>query len=85
MTAALQGKAVETFPPPAYVGETVNPQPTFTPSPTKSTETPSETPTVVPTTPLPTTPLPTTPPGPPSTPPGQSSPTDTVIISPPPA
>ena len=29
MTAALQGKAVETFPPPAYVGETVNPQPTF--------------------------------------------------------
>ena len=52
MTAALQGKEVETFPPPAYVGETVNPKPTFTPTPTptKSTETPSETPTVVPTT-----------------------------------
>ena len=83
MTAALQGKDVETFPPPAYVGETVNPQPTSTPSPTETTETPSETPTVVPT-PLPTTPLPTTPPGPPSTPPGQS-PTDTIIISPPPA
>jgi membrane peptidoglycan carboxypeptidase len=85
MTAALQGKAVETFPPPAYVGETVNPQPTFTPSPTPTTssETPSETPTVTPT-PVPTTPLPTTPPGPPSTPPGQS-PTDTIVISPPPA
>jgi membrane peptidoglycan carboxypeptidase len=82
MTAALQNKDVETFPPPAYVGETVNPQPTSTPSPTKSTETPTETPTLP--TPLPTTPLPTTPPGPPSTPPGQS-PTDTIIISPPPA
>jgi membrane peptidoglycan carboxypeptidase len=87
MTAALQGKSVETFPPPSYVGETVNPQPTSTPTPTptKSTETPSETPTVVPTTPLPTTPLPTTTPGPPSTPPGQSSPTGTIVISPPPA
>jgi len=86
MTAALQGKSVETFPPPSYVGETVNPQPTSTPTPTKSTETPSETPTTpLPTTPLPTTPLPTTTPGPPSTPPGQSSPTGTIVISPPPA
>jgi membrane peptidoglycan carboxypeptidase len=80
MTAALQNKDVETFPPPSYVGETVNPQPTSTPSTEtpSPTETPTETPTI-----LPTTPLPTTPPGPPSTPPGQS-PTDTVIISPPP-
>jgi membrane peptidoglycan carboxypeptidase len=83
MTAALQGKDVETFPPPAYVGETVNPQPTSTPSPSETTETPTETPTIVPT-PVPTTPVPTTLPGPPSTPPGQS-PTDTIIISPPPA
>ncbi|MDQ1600921.1 MAG: hypothetical protein QOD68_2395 [Actinomycetota bacterium] len=83
MTAALRGKDVETFPPPAYVGETVNPQPTFTPSPTETTETPTETPTETATI-VPTTPVPTTLPGPPSTPPGQS-PTDTIIISPPPA
>ena len=44
MTAALQGKDVETFPPPAYVGETVNPQPTSTPTPTESTETPTRDP-----------------------------------------
>jgi membrane peptidoglycan carboxypeptidase len=85
MTAALQNKDIEEFPPPAYVGETVNPQPTFTPTPTES-PTPTETPTVLPTTPLPTTPLPTGPPVPPTTPPGQNpSPTDTIIISPPPA
>ena len=83
MTAALQNTKVETFPPPAYVGETVNPKPTFTPSPTKSTETPTETPTATPTTVPPTeTPTTTAPPGPPSTPPGQQSPTDSATLPP---
>ena len=43
MTAALQGKDVEEFPPRADVGEAVNPQPTFTPTPSESptTETPT--------------------------------------------
>ncbi len=64
MTAALENKPVQDFPPPAYVGEAVNPQPTFTPTPTQ-TATPSETPTGTPTTETPA-------PGPSTTPPGQS-------------
>ncbi len=75
MTAALQGKGVKDFPPPANVGDAVNPQPTSTPTPTETpteTPTPTDTATVVPPTPTP---------GAPSTPPGQS-PSGTIVISP---
>ena len=75
MTAALQGKGVKDFPPPANVGDAVNPQPTSTPTPTETpteTPTPTDTATVIPPTPTP---------GAPSTPPGQS-PSGTVVISP---
>jgi membrane peptidoglycan carboxypeptidase len=81
MTAAMQNLPVKDFPPPANVGQAVNPKPTFTPSPTKSTPTPTPTtsaPTILPTTPIPTTSLP----GPPSTPPGQSSGPPTITLSP---
>jgi membrane peptidoglycan carboxypeptidase len=85
MTAAMQNLPVKDFPPPAYVGQAVNPQPTFTPSPTTSTPTPTasattttSTPTILPTTPIPTTSLP----GPPSTPPGQSTGPPTITLSP---
>ena len=80
MTGAMQGLEVRDFPPPAYVGEILNPPPP--PSPT-----PSETPTSE--TPTPTeTPLPTetvVPPGQESPPPGQESPPpgqETITISP---
>jgi membrane peptidoglycan carboxypeptidase len=47
MTAALQGKPVESFPPPAHVGHAINPSPSASSSsPTKS---PSSTPTITPT------------------------------------
>jgi membrane peptidoglycan carboxypeptidase len=81
MTAAMQNLPVKDFPPPAYVGEAVNPQPTSTPSPTTSSPTPTPTtsaPTILPTTPIPTTSLP----GPPSTPPGQSTGPPTITLSP---
>jgi membrane peptidoglycan carboxypeptidase len=81
MTAAMQNLPVKDFPPPANVGQAVNPKPTFTPSPTTSTPTSTPTtsaPTILPTTPIPTTSLP----GPPSTPPGQSSPPATITLSP---
>jgi len=78
MTAAMQNKSVEDFPPPAYVGETLNPPPPPTPTPTETSESPTPTPTVTTTTPAPTS----SPPGPPTTPPGQSSPPATVVISP---
>jgi len=75
MNAALQGKPVESFPPPAHVGHAINPSPSpskssSSPSPSKS---PSSTPT--PTTPVTPTVLPTkTPPGhSPSPSPSQSS------------
>ena len=80
MTAALQHRKVEDFPPPAYVGETLNPQPTFTPTPTPTTTTPSPSPTETPT-PTPTTTTVTPQPGPPSTPPGQAS-SSPVVVSP---
>ena len=38
MTAAMEGKKVEDFPPPADVGKTVNPKPTKTPTPTPTTD-----------------------------------------------
>jgi membrane peptidoglycan carboxypeptidase len=83
MTAAMQNMDVEDFPPPAYVGETLNPQPTFTPEPSPTTTTPS--PSVTTLTPLTPSPTPTTTtpaPGPPSTPPGQVSSSPGVVISP---
>jgi membrane peptidoglycan carboxypeptidase len=51
MTAALQGKPVLNFPPPAHVGHVLNPTPTATASPTASSSspTPSLTPTLAPT------------------------------------
>ncbi len=73
MTGALQGKKVLEFPQPAYGGEVINPQPTFTPAPTQSSETPSETLTPSPTDTV--TVPPTAPPSePPTTPPVQSAP-----------
>jgi membrane peptidoglycan carboxypeptidase len=79
MSGAMQGMAVEDFPEPAYVGETLNPPPPPKPSPTKSTETPSPSPTE--TTVAPPTPTETNTPGPPSTPPGQAPSSPTVTIS----
>ena len=79
MSGAMQGMAVEDFPEPAYVGETLNPPPPPKPSPTKSTETPSPSPTE--TTVAPPTPTETNTPGPPSTPPGQDTSSPTVTIS----
>jgi len=65
MTAALQGKPVESFPPPAHVGHAINPSPSASSSsPTKS---PSSTPTLTPT----ITVSPSV--GPTKTPPGHSS------------
>ena len=79
MTAAMQNLPVKDFPPPAYVGVAVNPQPTSTPTPTTSSPTPTTSaPTILPTTPIPTTSLP----GPPSTPPGQSTGPPTITLSP---
>jgi membrane peptidoglycan carboxypeptidase len=81
MTAALKTTKVEEFPPPAYVGEAVNPEPTFTPTPSETpTETPSETATPTDT----GQPTESGTPAPPSTPPGQSSPpaSSPVVISP---
>jgi membrane peptidoglycan carboxypeptidase len=52
MNTALQGKPVESFPPPAHVGHAINPSPTSsstsspTASPTKSSSSPVPTPTV---------------------------------------
>ena len=68
MTAALQNQPVEKFPPPAYVGEALNPTPTKAPSPTESSTTPSEssTPSGTPTESAP----PSTPPTPTPTPTG---------------
>ena len=79
MTAALQNTKVENFPPPAYVGQTLNPAPSPTPTPTPTTTSPSPTPTPSLTTPVP--PPTTAPPGPPSTPPGQAS-SSPIVISP---
>jgi membrane peptidoglycan carboxypeptidase len=84
MTAAMQGKDVEQFPPRADVGEAINPEPTFTPTPTESPTT--ESPTASPTPTESATTVPPTPGGPPSTPPGQQTPTPTgsggITISP---
>jgi membrane peptidoglycan carboxypeptidase len=54
MTAAMQGKKVESFPPRADVGKTLNPKPTKTPTPTPTTTTPTPTPTTTTPTPTPT-------------------------------
>jgi membrane peptidoglycan carboxypeptidase len=61
MTAAMQGKKVESFPPRADVGKTLNPKPskTPTPTPTPTTTTPTPTPTTTTPTPTPSTPTPT--------------------------
>jgi len=72
MTAAMEGKKVEDFPPRADVGQTLNPKPTKKPTPTPTPTTPTPTPTT--TTPTPTespTLTPTTP-----------SPSDTPTVSP---
>jgi membrane peptidoglycan carboxypeptidase len=79
MQGAMQGKKVEDFPEPVYVGEPVNPPPppSPTPSPTESTETPS--------TPPSTTPPATSPPASPPPSPAPSSPPpgeQTITISP---
>ncbi|MGH8892503.1 MAG: transglycosylase domain-containing protein [Actinomycetes bacterium] len=77
MQGAMQGKAVEDFPEPAFVGQPVNPPPP--PSPTPSETETSPTPSAPPSPSVPATP------GPPSTPPGQSSPPppgETITISP---
>ena len=60
MTAAMEGKKVEEFPPRADVGKTLNPKPTKTPTPTPTTTTPKPTKTPTPTpTPTVSTPTPT--------------------------
>jgi len=59
MTAAMQGKKVESFPPRADVGKTLNPKPSKTPTPTPTTTTPTPTPTTTTPTPTPSTPTPT--------------------------
>jgi membrane peptidoglycan carboxypeptidase len=79
MTGAMEGKKVKDFPPPEYVGETLNPPPppsptTETPSPTETTESPSPTETAPPSPTETAPPSPTETGGPPATPPGQSSP-----------
>jgi membrane peptidoglycan carboxypeptidase len=80
MTAALQNKEVKEFPPPAHVGETVNPKPSKSPSPTESpTDTPTATPTPTPTGTLTVVPPPTD--GSSPTPPTESPP-GTIVISP---
>jgi membrane peptidoglycan carboxypeptidase len=72
MTAAMEGKKVEDFPPRADVGKTLNPKPSKKPTPTPTTTTPTPTPTPTTTTPTPTPTIsPTTP-----------TPTDTITISP---
>ncbi|HEU4999613.1 MAG TPA: transglycosylase domain-containing protein, partial [Lapillicoccus sp.] len=48
MTGAMQGLQVEDFPEPEYVGETRNPAPTFTPTPTPTTSSPTPTTTSAP-------------------------------------
>jgi len=72
MTAAMEGKKVEDFPPRADVGQTLNPKPTKKPTPTPTPTTPTPTPTT-------TTPTPTE--SPTSTPP-TPSPSDTLTVSP---
>jgi membrane peptidoglycan carboxypeptidase len=62
MTVALEGKPVESFPPPAHVGSAINPAPSSSSPSPKSTPTtsptvtltPSVSPTITPTKPLPT-------------------------------
>jgi len=51
MTAALEGKPVVNFPPPAHVGHAVNPSPTATATTASPSATPSSSPTQVPVTP----------------------------------
>lgn len=84
MQGALEGRPIQDFPPPEWVGRTVNPKPTFTPTPTPTdTITPSPTPTET-FTPSPTRP----PPSPPETsepPPGwpaEPDPSDSESPSP---
>jgi membrane peptidoglycan carboxypeptidase len=85
MNAALSGKPVEQFPPPATVGTVrnrVTPSPTKTTSPS-ATATPSGTPTVTPTptATLPVTPTPTAPnPTPTNSPPPSTSPTPSGLL-----
>jgi membrane peptidoglycan carboxypeptidase len=80
MEGATRGMPIEQFPPPAWIGHTINPLPSFTPTPTPTTSTPSPTPTPTPSlTPSPTKTV-TKSPGPPSTPPGQTSTTATVSL-----
>ena len=81
MTGAMQGMQVEDFPEPAYVGETRNPEPTFTPTPSPTTSTPTPTPTPTSLTTAPPSPTDTNTPGPPSTPPGQDTSSPSVSVS----
>lgn len=76
MLGAMEGKEIQDFPPPAYVGDTINPAPPPSPSPSPS---PSETPTPTATATVPT----------PSVPPTESplptetvAPAEGVVISP---
>ncbi|MDQ1604107.1 MAG: hypothetical protein QOE01_1952 [Actinomycetota bacterium] len=78
MEGATRGMPIEQFPPPAWIGHTINPLPSFTPAPTTSTPTPTPTPTPS-LTPSPTKTVTKTP-GPPSTPPGQTSTTATISL-----
>jgi membrane peptidoglycan carboxypeptidase len=77
MQGAMQGKKVEDFPEPAYVGEPVNPAPppSPSPSPSESTETPSAPPSTLPPSTIP-------PASPPPSPPPSSPPPETITISP---
>jgi membrane peptidoglycan carboxypeptidase len=60
MQGALANTKVVDFPPPAFVGRTLNPVPTFTPSATSSSPTTTPSPPATPTTPpVPPTPAPT--------------------------
>jgi membrane peptidoglycan carboxypeptidase len=54
MTAALEGKPVLNFPPPAHVGHAINPSPSATSTTQSPSASPSLTPTQVPVTPTPT-------------------------------
>jgi membrane peptidoglycan carboxypeptidase len=64
MQGAMKGRKVEDFPPPAYVGQAINPAPTFTPTPTPKTPSATATPTPTATLTPPLTPPPLTPPPP---------------------
>jgi membrane peptidoglycan carboxypeptidase len=78
MQAAMQGKEIEDFPEPAYVGETVNPPPPPSPTPTETetTETPTAPPSTIPPSTIPPA---SPPPSPPASPP---PPEQTITISP---